>query len=342
MQTVRGPIAPEELGQTLMHEHLLIDWPRSLGLTTTSLETSAAIDQVVACLDACQALGVSSFVDVGAEHFGPSPLFLLAVAARTSLHIVASTGCFTAEMLPPPGWAYPPATVDDIASRFIRAASEGQAGSGVKPGVIKIGTGDRTITEIEERIFRAAAATQRRTGLAITTHTNLTHLAIEQVDLLEAAGADLDRVVIGHIGWGTGPADFEFHERLVERGVTIGLDLVGSPARSDDEYARIALDLIHAGFASRILFSHDGVGCSRGLVEVFGRDWLSGDFGMVHRRLLPLLRQAGVDEKTIHDILVENPKRILTIDPKRYPGAADTLLKEDRVDPLAAFDYRGL
>jgi phosphotriesterase-related protein len=325
-----------------MHEHLLIDWPRSLGLTTTPIETSAAVDRVVACLDACQEVGVSSIVDVGAEPFGPSPLFLLAVAARTAVHIVASTGCFTSEMLPPPGWAYPPATVDDIAARFIRAATAGQAGSGVKPGLIKVGTGDRTITEIEERIFRAAAVTQRRTGMAITTHTNLTHLAMEQVDLLEDSGADLDRVVIGHVGWGTGPGDFELHERLVKRGVTVGLDLVGSPARSDEQYARIALDLIHAGFSSRILFSHDGVGYSRGLAEVFGRDWLSGDFGIVHRRLLPLLREAGVEEKTIQEVLVENPRRILTIDPKRYPGAADTLLQSELLDPVAEFEYRKL
>jgi phosphotriesterase-related protein len=215
-----------------------------------------------------------------------------------------------------------------VAERFVETATNGIEGSGVKPGVIKVGTGARPISEVEERLFRGAALAQRATGLAITTHTQSTALAEEQVELFADAGADLDRVIIGHIGWGSGPGDFALHERLVARGVSIGLDLIGSPARSIEDYVRIAVDLIEAGYASQITLSHDGVAHSRGLVDVFGEGYLSGDFGIVHRSFLPLLRDAGVDEATIELIMVGNPRRLLGVDPERYPGAVDTLLHE--------------
>ena len=86
-------------------------------------------------------------------------------------------------------------------------------------------TGGRAVSETEEMVLRAAATAQRETGLAITTHTHFTRFAEQQVDIFEAAGADLDRIVIGHIGWGSTPADFALHERLAKRGVNLGLGL---------------------------------------------------------------------------------------------------------------------
>jgi phosphotriesterase-related protein len=191
--------------------------------------------------------------------------------------------------------------------------------------VIKIATAGRAISELEETAFRGAALAQRATGLAITTHTTLTALAVEQVDLLVDAGADLDRTVIGHIGWGTGPEDRDLHVALAERGVLLGLDMVGLPARSLEQWVQIALDLVDAGHADRILLSHDNCAHARGLLDVYGPEWLTGDFTIVHRQLVPRLRAEGVEEAVLQRILVDNPRRLLTIEPSRYPGAAAML-----------------
>lgn len=310
-----------------MHEHVSVDWPFTLGLAEKPLETRGVVDLICERLEAAAEAGVSTFVDVGTESLGPTPLMLLCVASRSRVHIVSSIGCFLADMSPLPGWVYPPATEEEIADRFIALATDGPQGSGVKPGIIKVATSGRAITEVEERVLRAAAIAQQTTGLAITTHTEKTLLAEEQIEILADAGADLSRVVIGHMGWGSGVDDFELHKRLADLGVTIGLDMVGLPARTDKEYAQMAFDLIEAGYASQIVFSHDNVGYSRGLMRVYGEEWLTGDFTVVQKRLLPLLAQAGVDEETLSSIIVENPRRILAIDPERYPGAVDTLLK---------------
>jgi phosphotriesterase-related protein len=339
VQTVRGPIRPESLGPTLMHEHLCSDWPFGLGLVDQPAESTAIIERILTCLERASEAGVRGFVDVGTELYGPRPLLLLAVALQTPVHLVKSTGCFTADMLPPPAWVYPPAGPQEIAERFIKAAIEGSEESGVKPGIIKVGTSGRAISEIEENVLRGAAIAQRATGLAITTHTQFTRFAAEQIDILEDAGADLDRVVIGHIGWGSTADDFDLHERLVRRGVTLGLDCVGTPARTVEEYVRIATDLIDAGYSSQIVLSHDGVAFSRGLAELFGPEWLSGKFDVVHTQLLPLLAEAGVDDATLSQITSGNPAKILTIDPRRYPGALETLLKPVLADPFGVFEY---
>lgn len=322
--TVRGLVPASELGTTLMHEHLYTDWLFGVGREQGRFEDASVRRRIGCALEGAAEAGVSAIVDVGTELFGPSPLLLLAIATDAPVHIVCSTGCFTADMLPPPEWLYAPVSTEAIAQRFIAAARDGVDGSGVKPGIIKVATGGRAISEIEEMACRAAAAAQRETGLAITTHTHLTTFADQQVDIFEDAGADLDRVVIGHMGWGSTAGDFDLHQRLAARGVTIGLDMVGSPARSDEEYADIAFDLIEAGHAGQIVLSHDTAAYGRGLDGVFEAGYMHGDFGTLFRGLLPLLRERGVDDATLTSILVDNPARILGIDPDRYPAAAAT------------------
>ena len=322
--TVNGPVDPRTLGATLTHEHIYVDWPWAIGAEPEPHESAAMLALIVERLDRAALAGVSALVDVGATA-GPSPTLLLAIAARTRVTLLASTGCFAPDMTPLPTWAYPPADSESIAERFIAEARDGIRGSGVLPAVIKVASGARAISELEETVFRAAAIAQRETGLAITTHTTRTAQASNQIDLLEAAGADLGRTVIGHIGWGTGPADRPLHLALAERGVFLGLDMVGLPAATLDEWARMVLDLIEAGHEQRLLLSHDNCAANRGLLQVYGEEWLTGDFTVVHRELLPRLRSFGVSEDVLTAILVDNPRRLLTIDPKRYPRAAGAL-----------------
>lgn len=341
IQTVRGPIAPDELGATLMHEHLMTDWPWATGTVPVRLETVAMLNRCVECLDRCHKAGVAALVDCGMERFGPSPLALLSIALQTPVHLICTTGLFAQDLLPLPGWAHLPYGPEDIAKHFIAAATDGQDGSGIKPGLLKVASSADCITTREKNAFLAAVIAQRATGLAITTHTWLTLWAEEQIDLLEEAGADLARVVIGHIGWGTTVKDSKLHRRLAERGVNLGVDCVGSPARSVEENADIVLDLLEAGHGAQIVFSHDQTAYARDIIEIFKGEtgWLTGDFSVVSTQLIPLLRSRGVDEATLASFMIGNPKRILAVDPKRYPGAKATLLKTSKIDPLAPYDY---
>ena len=348
VQTVRGPVEPSALGRTLMHEHLVWDWIGAMG-EGPQLAATWPVERIVQKLAAAAEDGVGCVVDVSPDNAGAHPLVFALIAAQAPCHVVCATGYYCAEAVPLPRSVYPPNDATTIGERFLDAARYGVARSGVKPGILKVATSAATVTPVEEQIVRAAAYAQRRTGLPITTHTHYTLQAERQIDILEDAGADLDRVVIGHMGWGTGPQDFDVHERLIRRGVTIGLDLLGLwSVRSVEDYAQMAFDLIEAGYASNFIVSHDASVYARGLSSIVGTEGkedygrpedYAGKLTIATRELLPLLRERGVSEEVLSTIMVDNPRRILTIDPGRYPETADNVLWEpDPTDVLRAGD----
>jgi phosphotriesterase-related protein len=67
------------------------------------------------------------------------------------------------------------------------------------------------------------------------------------------------------------------------------------------------LDLIERGFLERILLSHD-IGMKVMLTSY-------GGWGYAHllREVVPLMQVYGVTDEQIYTMMVENPKRLLTI-----------------------------
>src|SRR5690606_12145890 len=118
------------------------------------------------------------------------------LARRTGVHVVVGTGIYHQAFHPP--WLAD-MSERDICEWFVREITEGMEGTGVRAGIIgEIGTYQNHMTEVERRVFRAAARAAKETGVAVTTHTYLGHLALEQIDVLTGAGLAPERIVIGH------------------------------------------------------------------------------------------------------------------------------------------------
>lgn len=340
VQTVLGPIDPSQLGHTLMHEHLVADWAAGTG-RAPQITSVDVVPQVVDCMEAARAAGVGTVVDVSTEGFALNPLLVKMAAEKTGVHIVVATGCYKPLAMPLPSWAYPPAEPEDVAEQMIHAARHGVAGSGIKPGIIKVASDAGVpIHGVVVTILRGAAIAQRETGLAITTHTSSPANAEEQVDILGEAGADLSRVVIGHAGMRSGRGGFELYERLAKAGVGVGFDNFGI-LRPDEEYVDMTVQMVDAGYAENVILSHDMVVFSRGMEGIYEKKTMTdpnfvdlppadqrpkslteGDFTLIHTRMLPALRERGVEEAAIETMLVDNPRRILTIDPAKVPAPA--------------------
>src|SRR3989454_3311754 len=96
----------------------------------------------------------------------------------------------------------------------------------LRTGVIgEIGTDRYWITPAEERVFRAAARAQRRTGVTIVTHTtHFGELALEQIALLREEGVAPNRIVISHLG-----DSFDTRRLLAiaREGVYLSVDNIG-------------------------------------------------------------------------------------------------------------------
>ena len=151
------------------------------------------------------------------------------------------------------------ATPDALAELYIREIREGIEGTGIRAGIIKVANDVEGVTEGGELVLRAVARTHQATGVPISTHAWASlRVGEAQVRIFEDEGVDLSRVYIGHSNDTT---DMDYLEGLIDKGVWIGLDRfpAGNRPGTPDWRGRTetAKRLIDAGYADRIMLSHD-------------------------------------------------------------------------------------
>jgi phosphotriesterase-related protein len=303
VMTVCGPVEPAALGVTLPHEHVLVDLRHSLSKFDAILDDEElAVDELRTFKEARG----GAIVDMTNTGMGRDVAALRRISEASGIHIVASTGYYTE---PYYGAEVYRLTINQLAERFVDELTVGIDGTDIRAGIIaEIGTGRDFINPVEERVFRAAARAQRRTGAAIYTHTYLEQLVVEQLDILGDEGVDLSRVVVGHLG------DFRRLDRVyavAERGANLGIDHIGmSVQQTDRQRAKTVARLVQDGYAGQILLSLDI--CAKSRLHWYG----GGGYDYLLTGFVPLLREEGVEEESIRTMLVENPARVLAFDLK--------------------------
>lgn len=301
VMTINGPVDPNDLGVTHCHEHVLVDLRHSLSKFDAILDDEElAVDE----LRALQLAGGATVVDMTNAGMGRDVRALRRIATETGLHIVASTGYYTEPYYTQEVYQLP---INRLADVMVQELDVGIDGTDIRAGIIaEIGTGRDFITPAEERVFRAAARAQRRTGAAIYTHTYLEQLVLEQLEILRDEGADPGRVVVGHLG------DFRNLDRvyaIAEQGAYLGIDHIGmSVQQTDRQRAKSVARLVRDGFASQLLLSLDV--CQKSRLHWYG----GAGYDYLLTGFVPLLLEEGVEPAVIQMMLVENPARLLAYD----------------------------
>jgi phosphotriesterase-related protein len=176
-------------------------------------------------------------------------------------------------------------------------------GTGVRAGWIKVSAGDDGLTETETKVLRAAAEAAVATNAAIGSHTVRGRVALEQLDVLEAAGLSPERFVWIHA---QREPDFSLHLEAARRGAWLEYDGIGRrrmPQGPDDAFVGLVKNALHSGLADHLLLSGDVLGYDASLPnggEVEAYTYLCETF-------LPKLVAAGVDEVTVRRLTVDNP-----------------------------------
>jgi len=267
------------------------------------------LDLAVAELAAFRQLGGGAVVDLTIAGIRPQPARLREVSDQTGLNIVAGCGYYTYRSHPPEVAALPES---ELLERLLQEIASGLGGTDVRPGIIgEIGTSS-PIHPDEAKVLRVAAAAQTKTGLAINVHVAIFRReGLAALDILEAAGADLSRVVISHLDE---QPDTGYHRAILERGAYVEYDTFGSESYfdgdgsaepSDRERVNCLIELLDAGFDDRLLISQDV--CTRVQLLEYG----GLGYGHILRSIVPRLRRRGVDDATVRKLLVENPARVL-------------------------------
>lgn len=318
-ETVRGPVAENQLGQTLMHEHIFIREPElEANYPDSEADDERLLEVAISGLESLFESGVTTVVDLTVLGLGRDIRPVREIASRTRVNIVVATGYYTKRDLPPYFRNRGPGRRIDVAepleTMFKTDIYEGIAGTGIKAGMIKVVTDEEGVTPDVERVLSAASTVHLETDVPITTHTNAAHFTGRlQQAFFRSRDVDLSNVVIGHCG---DTDNLEYLKELMDNGSTIGMDRFGVPSYlSDARRIDTVVSLCASGYADRMVLSHDVSFFSISFPPRYRKTEMP-DWGFEHlpSRILPELKRRGVTDSQIAQMMVENPARILCRD----------------------------
>jgi len=338
-QTVLGPVAAEELGITLPHEHLLIDFRfmfrepegasgrgrgrEPVGLAnlyeirydwTRNLDNLQLLDERTATEEALlyRREGGRTMVDPTNVGLARDPLALQRISRATGLHVVMGAGYYVGPSHPPDMDAR---TEESITREIVRDLTDGVGETGVRAGLIgEIGC-SWPWTPNEQKSVRAAAEAARQTGAPLMIHPGRHPTAPEaHLDEVRRVGLDLRRVIMCHIDRTV--SDPARLKAIAETGCYLEYDLFGLEVShypmsdfelpSDAERMRQILWLMEQGYARQILMAHD-ICFKVSLTRYGGHGWVH-----ILRRIVPRLRRKGLSDKDVWTLVAENPTRAVT------------------------------
>jgi phosphotriesterase-related protein len=238
IMTVLGPITPEELGFTSMHEHILYDGrvfrrrfefalpedPPVKPEEKVCLETLGQLKHgFIQCWDAMimedeelmaaelgdfKAEGGSAVVDMSTPGLRVDPLKTRRVSEMSGVHIVAPTGLYSRDSWPD---RFHNMALDDMESYMMQEVEEGIEGTDVKAGHVKVAI-EGDFLEPEVDAMKAGARVAAQKGLSMTVHRGMLlgkDGGKRIADILESEKIDPAKVVLAH-------ADGVFAERNLQ------------------------------------------------------------------------------------------------------------------------------
>ena len=343
IQTVLGPIPPEEAGITLPHEHLICDLTLYMEEPADSQAEEWAArpftvdnrwrivvncntnrdnlllddpDVIVKELRPFTEAGGRTLVDLTTRGLDPRPEVVRDIARRSGLNIVMGAGYYIDESLPPEMGNL---SEEDIADEIVTMVTKGFGDTGMRAGIIGE-IGFQSGTPAEEKSLRGAGMAQQATGAALNVHVPFgigrQDICYRAADVLAEAGADLSRVIFSHQDLSSRDPGYE--DRMLARGITLEVDCFGIEMTteayggwdfpSDRERIDGVTALVARGWADQILISTDV--CMKFQLRAYGGD----GFGHILDTIAPRMRRAGLPDSALDKILVENMKRLLTME----------------------------
>jgi phosphotriesterase-related protein len=331
VDTLAGPVDVDALGVTYMHEHVFIVspemqwyWP-GYGGWSEDFDVERARGFLLRLRDD---FGCETLVDPTVAGIGRNIRAVARALDGLGINLIAATGWYIYNELPFTLSAKDQdQKIETLRNLFLADVERGLEGTGIKPGVIKCAIDKHGLTPDVEAVIRAAARAHLETRLPIMTHTDpASRNGLDQQRIFREEGVDLAAVVIGHCNESD---DLGYLEGLIENGTYIGFDRCGF----DTELTRPGIpthehqidnlaELVRRGHADRIVLSHD----SACFLDVRSREALERKgvpYSFLHERTLPGLRERGVSERDIEQMLIGNPREYFSRAARTEPERLD-------------------
>ncbi len=301
--TVRGRIGTDQLGVTLMHEHVMVDFIGADKISRNRYDTEQVFSTALPHVKRAAELGCRTLVDCTPAWLGRDVSVLQRLSVATGLNIVTNTGYYGARKhVFVPAHAFKE-SAEQLAARWTREFERGIDGTKIKPGMIKIGVDAGPLSEINAKLVSAAALTHLRTGLTIGSHTGDGAAAMQELDILEKHGVSPKAFIWIHA---QSEKNKEFHIRAAKRGCWVEFD--GISTGSVPRHLDLVKSMAGAGYLDHTLISMDagwyhigepGGGNYRGYESLF-------------TEFLPALRK-DFSEAQVRQLIVGNPQQALAL-----------------------------
>lgn len=304
VQTVRGERPPRALGLTLMHEHILVDFIGADKVSRDRYDSEQVFQTALPHLRALRASGCRTLVECTPAFLGRDAALLRRLSEAAGLNILTNTGLYgAANDKYVPGFAYQE-SAQQLASRWVKEFHEGVDATAVRPGIIKIGVDRGPLSEIDRKLVQAAARTHLQTGLAIAAHTGDGIAAMDELQTLKQEGVHPKAFIWVHA---QNEGDPELHLKAGREGAWVEFD--GIQETSAEKHLQYIRNMIDNQLLEWILISQDAGWYHVG--EAGGGTYRPYTF--LFDQFTPMLRKAGISAVQVRTLLVDNPRRALTL-----------------------------
>lgn len=312
IMTVRGPIDASTMGNTLIHEHVLVDFIGAKLISNDRWNKDEVMDKVLPYLDELKNAGCNTMIECTPNYLGRDVVLLDKLSSSAQINIITNTGYYGGsdnKFLPDHAFTETP---DALANRWINEWKFGIDKTGIKPGFIKTSVNPGPLSDISKKLIRAAAITHLKTGLTIASHTGPAVAALEQIEILKKGKINPSAFIWVHAQAET---DRVHWVKAAKEGAWVSLDGLndGEGKEGVNAYADRLDYLKKENCLHRVLLSHDagwyepgkpGGGNFRGYTTLF-------------TKLIPELKKRNFTDAEIKSMIQDNPKNAFTVAVRR-------------------------
>lgn len=298
IMTINGTVPVDELGKTLIHEHFLVDFIGADKTNFNRWNRADVVKKVLPFLLKVKQYDVKTIFDCTPAYLGRDIELLKLLSDKSGVQLVTNTGYYGAvdnKYLPAHAFTE---SADQLAVRWINEFIKGIDGTGVRPGFIKISVNPGNLSELHKKLVKAAAITNKATGLKICSHTGPAIPAFQELEILKENNVDPSAFVWVHA---QSEKDKAQHKKAATAGAWVSLDGIGWG--DYENYADSLQKLKAEKLLNRVLISHDGGWYKPDEKE--GGDFVG--FTTMFTLLFPLLRKKGFTDDDFDQLLIKNP-----------------------------------
>lgn len=304
LMTVNGWVAPGQIGFTLSHEHILVDFIGADKINPSRYNSGEVFDIALPKLVSAKEKGCKTLIECTPAYLGRDVRLLKRLSAVSGLNILTNTGYYGAA-----GEKYLPAhayteTAEQIAARWIDEWKNGIDDSGIKPGFIKSGVDKYPLSAVQQKMVEAAAITHLATGLTIGIHTGDGPAAMEELQIIQSKGITAEAWIWIHA---QNEKNKELHIRAAKAGGWISYDGVSNKSIAD--CLSFLKDMKSENLLDHVLLSQDAGWYHVG--EPRGGNYQ--DYNTIADKLIPAMKENGFNEKDIHQIFFINPAKAFSV-----------------------------